>query len=61
MPKGKFRNEVQKAKVTVYRKITYPSPIDISKDEIHADGETLLENKVVTLRHPRQMNIFKVA
>lgn len=61
MPKWKFRCEVQKAKVTVYRKITYPSPIDISKDEIHADGETLLENKVVTLRHPRQMNIFKVA
>ncbi|MBQ2600510.1 hypothetical protein II582_03980 [bacterium] len=52
---------MQKAKVTVHRKITYPSPIDISKDEIHADGETLLENKVVTLRHPRQMNIFKVA
>ena len=61
MPKGKFRCEVQKASVNVHRKITYPSPIDISKDEIHADGETLLENKVVTLRHPRQMNIFKVA
>ena len=61
MPKWKFRCEVQKASVNVVRKITYPSPIDISKDEIHADGETLLENKVVTLRHPRQMNIFKVA
>jgi len=61
MPKWKFRCEVQKASVNVHRKITYPSPIDISKDEIHADGETLLENKVVTLRHPRQMNIFKVA
>ena len=61
MPKGKFRCEVQKASVNVHRKITYPSPIDISKDEIHADGETLLENKVVTLRHPRQMNIFKIA
>ena len=61
MPKWKFRFELQRATVNVIRKITYPSPIDISKDEIHADGETLLENKVVTLRHPRQMKIFKIA
>jgi len=61
MPKGKFRFELQRASVNIIRKITYPSPIDISKDEIHADGETLLENKVVTLRHPRQMKIFKIA
>ena len=61
MPKWKFRFELQKASVNIIRKITYPSPIDISKDEIHADGETLLENKVVTLRHPRQMKIFKIA
>ena len=61
MPKGKFRFELQKASVTIIRKVVYPSPIDISKDEIHADWETLLENKVVALRHPRQMKIFKLA
>ena len=43
------------------RKITFPSPIDISKDTINADGETIHENKVVVLRHPRQMKIFKIA
>jgi len=37
MPKGKFRFELQKASVTIIRKVVYPSPIDISKDEIHAD------------------------
>ena len=61
MQKGKFRFELQRASVNIIRKVVYPSPIDISKDEIHADGETLLENKVVALRHPRQMKIFKLA
>jgi nondiscriminating aspartyl-tRNA synthetase len=60
MPKGKFRFEIQKGSVNVLSKITFPSPIDISKDTINADGETIHENKVVALRHPRQMKIFKV-
>lgn len=61
MPKGKFRFELQKSMVNVIRKIIYPSPIDISKDEIHADGETIHDNKVVVLRHPRYMKTFKIA
>ena len=61
MPKGKFRFEIQKASVNIIRKVIYPSPIDISKDEIHADGETIHDNKVVVLRHPRYMKIFKIA
>ena len=61
MPKGKFRFEIQKSSVNVFRKIIYPSPIDISKDEIHADGETIHDNKVVVLRHPRYMKTFKIA
>lgn len=61
MLKGKFRFELQKASVNVIRKIIYPSPIDISKNEIHADGETIHDNKVVVLRHPRYMKTFKVA
>jgi len=61
MEKGKFLFEIQKWSVNVDRQITYPSPIDISKDTINADGETIHENKVVALRHPRQMKIFKIA
>lgn len=61
MPKGKFRFEIQKATVNVLRKVVFPSPIDISKDEIHADGETIHENKVIVLRHPKYMKTFKVA
>jgi|GEM_PF-1388093 len=61
MAKGKFLFEIQKGSVDVLRKITHPSPIDISKDVINADGETIHDNKVVVLRHPRYQKIFKVA
>lgn len=61
MEKGKFLFEIQKGSVQVDRQITYPSPIDISKDTINAEWETIHENKVVALRHPRQMKIFKIA
>lgn len=61
MSKGKFLFELQKGRVEIIRKIAYPSPIDISKDVINADAETIHEHKVVALRHPRQMKIFKIA
>lgn len=61
MSKGKFLVEIQKGSVNVLRQITHPSPIDISKDTINADGETIHDNKVVVLRHPRYMKIFKIA
>lgn len=61
MTKWKFLFELQKWSINVIRKIIYPSPIDISKDTINADWETIHENKVVALRHPRQMKIFKIA
>lgn len=61
MSKGRFRFEIQDATITMHRAITYPSPIDISKDEVHAEMDTIHDNKVVALRHPRQMKIFKIA
>ena len=61
MPKGKFRHEIKNASIRVHRKIDEASPIDISKDDIAAEPETIHDNKVVALRHPRQMNVFSVA
>jgi nondiscriminating aspartyl-tRNA synthetase len=61
MSKGNFPFELQKSTIEVLNKVIYPSPVDISKDTINADGETLHENKVVVLRHPRQQKIFKIA
>lgn len=59
--KTKFGYEIGGESVEVIRAITHPSPIDISKDEINAEMDTIHDNKVVALRHPRQMRIFKVA
>lgn len=61
MPKGKFPFELQKSTVEVLNKVTHPSPVDISKDTIAADGDTIHENKIVILRHPKQQKIFKIA
>ncbi len=60
-PKSKYGAEIGGETVEVIRAVAHPSPIDISKDTINADGETLHDNKVVALRHPRQMKIFKIA
>ena len=60
-PKSKYGAEIGGEKVEVLRPVSHPSPIDISKDTLNADGETIHENKVIALRHPRQMKIFKIA
>jgi len=41
--------------------VEHVAAMDISKDEIHADFSTIHENKIVYLRHPRQVSIFKIA
>ncbi|NOZ44806.1 MAG: hypothetical protein GXP45_06820 [bacterium] len=61
MPKGKFKFELQKASIEIINEVPHPSPIDISKNTINADHDTIHENKVIALRHPSQSKIFKVA
>jgi nondiscriminating aspartyl-tRNA synthetase len=60
-PKSKFGFEIQSGTVKVVRPVKYPSPVDISKESLNVELDTLLENRVVTLRHPKQSSIFKVA
>ncbi len=61
VPRWKFKAEISNAKIQILTEIKEPSPIDISKPEINADFDTIHENKVVYLRHPRQYKIFKIA
>ncbi len=61
VPKWKFKYEMQNWKITIIEPIKNPSPIDISKPEINVDWETIHENKIVYLRHPKQMQIFRIA
>lgn len=60
-PKSKFWAEIKEPTITVIRKVEHASPIDISKDTIAAEPETIHDNKVIALRHPKYNQIFKVA
>jgi len=59
--KLKFGFEMQNAKVTVLHKVSYPNPVDISKENLNVELDTLLDNRIVTLRHPKQQAIFHIA
>ena len=59
--KSKIGFEIQSGKVVVLRAVKFPSPVDISKSELHVEQDTLFDERVVTLRHPSQSMIFKVA
>lgn len=60
-PKTKFGAEIQSPTLTIIRKVEHASPIDISKDTIAAEPETIHDNKVIALRHPKYNQIFKIA
>lgn len=60
VPKGKFQYEMQGKSLIILQPVTHPTPIDISKDEVAAEYDTIHDNKVVYLRHPRQVQIFKL-
>ncbi len=59
--KSKYGYEVANSKITVLTPVSYPSPIDITKEDLNVELDTLLDNRVVTLRHPKQTAIFKVS
>ncbi len=59
-PKSKFGFEIQDGKLKVLVPVTYPSPIDISKDDVHAELDTMLDYRSVVLRHPKMQAVFKV-
>jgi nondiscriminating aspartyl-tRNA synthetase len=53
--------EVQHAEVTITQPVTHVHGIDISKEDLTLDMESMIDNRVVTLRHPKQQAIFKIA
>jgi nondiscriminating aspartyl-tRNA synthetase len=59
-PKSKFGYEIHDGTVKVVHPVKYPNPVDISKENLNVELDTLLENRVVTLRHPKQASIFKI-
>lgn len=58
--KSKYGYEVSNSKVTVLNPITYPSPVDISKEDLNVELDTALNLRSIVLRHPKQQAIFRV-
>jgi nondiscriminating aspartyl-tRNA synthetase len=52
--------EIQAESVEVLSPVTDVLPVEINKPEVELQLETLLDNRVVTLRHPKQRAIFRI-
>lgn len=61
VPKWKFSHEIQNADIEILQAVEFIASIDISKDEVMADFDTIHDNKAIYLRHPKQVKIFKLA
>jgi len=46
--------------INVINAVTAGWPVEINKPELNVNIDTLLENRAITLRHPKQAAIFKV-
>jgi nondiscriminating aspartyl-tRNA synthetase len=52
--------EVQCTALEILSPVNDPLPVDISKPDLDVHLDTLIDNRVITLRHPKQRAIFKV-
>ncbi len=61
VPKGKFKYELNNTTITIITPIIHTANIDITREELNIDNTTLQENKVVALRHTKNIQTFKIA
>jgi nondiscriminating aspartyl-tRNA synthetase len=59
-PKSKYGYEIQNGTIEVDVPVNYPSPIDITKEDINAELDTALNHRPVYMRHPKIASIFRV-
>jgi nondiscriminating aspartyl-tRNA synthetase len=52
--------ELIKPAVKIVNAVTHPWPVEINKPELKANLDTVLENRALTLRHQRNIAIFKI-
>ncbi|MCX6714560.1 MAG: aspartate--tRNA(Asn) ligase [Candidatus Uhrbacteria bacterium] len=52
--------EIQATTLEILSPVTDVTPVEINNHDLDARLETLLDNRVVTLRHPKQRAIFRV-
>lgn len=52
--------EISQPQLEVISLVTEPLPIDLTKNEIAADLDTILDHRPLTLRHQRSQAVFKI-
>lgn len=52
--------EIHATQIEIYSPVTDILPVEINHDDLNLQLETLIDNRVVTLRHPKVRAIFKV-
>ena len=56
----KFGVEIKNPTITILEPVTHVHGIDISKEKLDMEIDTMIDNRVVTLRHPTQQAIFHI-
>jgi nondiscriminating aspartyl-tRNA synthetase len=52
--------ELVNPEIEFINKVTHPWPVEINKPELQANLDTILDNRALVLRHPKQAAIFKI-
>lgn len=52
--------EIISPEIEIITEVFEAAPIDITKEELNADMETIIEHRPISLRHPKQQAIFKI-
>ncbi len=56
----KFGIEIKNPTISILEPVTHVHGIDISKEKLNVDIDAMIDNRVVTLRHPTQQAIFHI-
>jgi nondiscriminating aspartyl-tRNA synthetase len=52
--------EIKEAEIEIVNLVDAPWPLEINKPDLHAHLDTILENRALTLRHPKLSAVFKI-
>jgi len=59
-PRSKYGFEIQGEKIEIVSNITEDLPFDLAKNDLNLNLPTLLDNRTLSLRHPKVQAIFKL-
>ncbi len=58
--RSELKFELQEVNIEIINAVTEIAPVDISKKKLNLNLDTLLDNRVLTLRHPSQQALFRI-